>query len=150
MKNSRMGRRVMFSSATHCIRQYLSHGGPILIAWMGLYLAAAAEQLEVETRFSNTGALSYYYWIGLEKSGNMYYWQDGTPVNNGFTSNADPVGGHDRLSSLCPQSAIRGCSRLLLTHIASMLELRTCSCRRSASNLIYLCALYHHNGKLWL
>jgi hypothetical protein len=55
--------------------------------------AAAAEQLDVETRFTTTGALPWYYWIGLEKSANMYYWQDGTPVNNGLTSNANPVGG---------------------------------------------------------
>jgi hypothetical protein len=30
------------------------------------------------------------YWLGLEKSGNLYYWQDGTKVNNGATSNASP------------------------------------------------------------
>jgi hypothetical protein len=60
---------------------------------MAPFTAVAEEQLEVERRFTDTGALSSYYWIGLEKSGNMYYWQDGTPVNNGFTSNANPVGG---------------------------------------------------------
>ncbi len=36
------------------------------------------------------GILPSLYWLGLEKSGNLYYWQDGTVVNNGHTSNADP------------------------------------------------------------
>ncbi len=45
---------------------------------------------QVETLFKGRGSLGRYYWLGLEKSGNLYYWQDGTKVNNGATSNADP------------------------------------------------------------
>lgn len=34
----------------------------------------AAEQLYVENWFSKTGVLASYYWLGLERSGNLYYW----------------------------------------------------------------------------
>ena len=34
----------------------------------------AAEQLYVESWFKSTGVLSSYYWLGLERSGNLYYW----------------------------------------------------------------------------
>ena len=37
--------------------------------------AAGAEQLAVENRFRLTGALTWYYWIGVERSGNLYYLQ---------------------------------------------------------------------------
>jgi hypothetical protein len=36
---------------------------------------AGAEQLAVENRFRLTGALTYYYWLGVERSGNLYYLQ---------------------------------------------------------------------------
>jgi hypothetical protein len=53
-------------------------------ASMGGYLAAfnsAFEQLDVEVRFRASGALSSadYYYIGLEKIGNLWYWPDGEP-----------------------------------------------------------------------
>ncbi len=44
----------------------------------------------MENIFRARKTLRGYYWLGLEKSGNLYYWQDGTKVNNGATSNADP------------------------------------------------------------
>jgi hypothetical protein len=62
-------------------------------AMRGAYLVSyntAQEQLQVETYYWQTNAMYWYYWIGLERSGNLYYWQDGTRVNNGNMSNADP------------------------------------------------------------
>jgi hypothetical protein len=59
----------------------------------GAYLVSyntAQEQLQVETYFRQTNAMNWYYWIGLEKQANVYYWQDGTRINNGNLSNADP------------------------------------------------------------
>jgi hypothetical protein len=54
-------------------------------------VAAGEEQLDVEFHFKGTRALRSMYWIGLEKSGNMYYWRgDGKRVNNGNVSDADP------------------------------------------------------------
>jgi hypothetical protein len=47
-------------------------------------------QLAVEKYFRETGRLLSYYWTGLIKSANLYYWPDDTLVNNGATSNADP------------------------------------------------------------
>ena len=43
-------------------------------------------------RFKQTRALRSPYWIGLEKpaGSNLYYWSDGSVVNNGNVSNADP------------------------------------------------------------
>ncbi len=35
-----------------------------------------------------------YYWTGLIKQGNLFYWPDGTTAGNGITSNADPVSGN--------------------------------------------------------
>jgi hypothetical protein len=52
--------------------------------------ATAAEQLEIETWFATTKSLRPIYWIGLEKSGTLYYWVDGSRVNNGNVSNEDP------------------------------------------------------------
>jgi hypothetical protein len=47
--------------------------------------------MEVELFFKGTRALRSLYWIGLERSGNTYYWLgDGTRVNNGNVSDADP------------------------------------------------------------
>ncbi len=62
-------------------------------AMRGAYLVSyntAEEQLQVETYYKQTGAMNWYYWIGLEKSGSLYYWQDGTRINNGNMSNANP------------------------------------------------------------
>jgi hypothetical protein len=55
-----------------------------------LCAAAEAEQLEIEMWFRKTRSLRSMYWLGLEKSGYLYYWQDGTKVNNGNVSNEDP------------------------------------------------------------
>jgi hypothetical protein len=44
----------------------------------------------VEAYFATQKVLATYYWLGLEKRQNLYYWQDGTRVNNGNVSNADP------------------------------------------------------------
>ncbi len=52
--------------------------------------AAADEQLDIETWFAMATSLRGIYWIGLEKSGNLYYWQDRSLVNNGNISNEDP------------------------------------------------------------
>jgi hypothetical protein len=35
---------------------------------------SADEQLMVESYYRSTGRLFWYYWIGLEKSGNVFYW----------------------------------------------------------------------------
>jgi hypothetical protein len=37
-----------------------------------------------------TGRLPSFYWTGLVKDGNRYFWPDGTFAGNGATSNADP------------------------------------------------------------
>ena len=50
----------------------------------------APPQLTVEAYFATQKVLATYYWLGLEKRQNLYYWQDGTRVNNGNVSNADP------------------------------------------------------------
>ena len=39
-----------------------------------MYTAAADEQLMVEQYFYQTSAISWYYWLGLERQGNLYYW----------------------------------------------------------------------------
>lgn len=39
---------------------------------------------------AGTGVLSSYYWLGLEKSGVIYHWLDGTNAGNGMVSNANP------------------------------------------------------------
>jgi hypothetical protein len=52
--------------------------------------ASAEEQFEIEAWFRMTRSLRSIYWIGLEKSTNLYFWQDGSVVNNGNVSNADP------------------------------------------------------------
>ncbi len=87
--------------------------------------AAADEQLEVENRFRNTGALPWYYWIGLEKSGNMYYWQDGTPVNSGLTSNAAPVGGLKQVA--CQPGCSHPHSHAIARHAAASAVSRDCT-----------------------
>ena len=50
-----------------------------------------AEQLQVETYFSQTGVLATY-WIGLYKSGSIYYWLGGGYAGTGVTVNANPYG----------------------------------------------------------
>ena len=40
--------------------------------------------------FLATRRLGSYYWTGLQKVGNAYFWPDGSLVNNGATSNTDP------------------------------------------------------------
>jgi hypothetical protein len=67
----------------------LPYGVPILLVY-DFSAAADAEQLEIEMRFRKSGSLRSMYWIGLEKSGNLYYWQDRSRVNNGNVSNEDP------------------------------------------------------------
>ena len=50
-------------------------------------------QLYVERYFygsGSTNALSSTYWLGLEKSGFIYYWLDGKNAGNGMVSNANP------------------------------------------------------------
>lgn len=49
----------------------------------------------MESIFAGKGLLSSLYWIGLEKptGANTYFWQDGTMVNNGYVSNANPCEG---------------------------------------------------------
>jgi hypothetical protein len=47
-------------------------------------------QLEAETYFTTGRELGAYYWIGLEKQANMYYFQDGSQVNNGAVKNTSP------------------------------------------------------------
>lgn len=37
-----------------------------------------------------TGRLPSYYWTGLVKQGTLFYWPDGTVVNSGAPSNANP------------------------------------------------------------
>jgi hypothetical protein len=48
------------------------------------------EQLEVEAYFRSSNALRSPYWLGLEKRGTLYYWTDGSVVNNGNVSNNSP------------------------------------------------------------
>jgi hypothetical protein len=45
---------------------------------------------QVETTFTSRSLLPAYYWLGLERAGNLYYWVDGTRVNNGNVSNTNP------------------------------------------------------------
>ena len=52
-----------------------------------------AAQLAVESYFyggSGTNVMAATYWIGLEEVGNLYYWHDGSKINNGMVSNANP------------------------------------------------------------
>jgi hypothetical protein len=52
-----------------------------------------AAQLAVENYFyggSGTNAMAATYWIGLTEVGNLYYWHDGSKINNGMVSNANP------------------------------------------------------------
>jgi hypothetical protein len=52
-----------------------------------------AVQLAVENYFyssTGTNVMSATYWIGLEEVGNLYYWHDGSKLNNGMVSNANP------------------------------------------------------------
>ena len=44
----------------------------------------------METYFKATRKLGTSYWTGLIKNANLYYWPDGSVVNNGATSNANP------------------------------------------------------------
>jgi hypothetical protein len=37
-----------------------------------------------------TGALSSFYWLGLEKGGVNYWWPDATTAGTGAVSNANP------------------------------------------------------------
>jgi hypothetical protein len=46
--------------------------------------------MEVESYFKASRALRSVYWIGLEKQANLYFWRDGSVVNNGNVSDADP------------------------------------------------------------
>jgi hypothetical protein len=50
-----------------------------------------AEQLQVETYFNKTAMLETY-WIGLYKSGSMYYWLGGGDAGTGVTTDANPYG----------------------------------------------------------
>lgn len=50
-----------------------------------------AEQLQVETYFNRTGQLATH-WIGLYKSGSIYYWLGGGYAGTGVTSDANPYG----------------------------------------------------------
>jgi hypothetical protein len=50
-----------------------------------------AEQLQVETYFNKTAMLATY-WIGLYKSGNLYYWLGGGDAGTGETTDANPYG----------------------------------------------------------
>jgi hypothetical protein len=54
--------------------------------WVLSWLVAA----QVETTFTSRSLLPAYYWLGLERAGNLYYWVDGTRVNNGNVSNTNP------------------------------------------------------------
>ncbi len=47
-------------------------------------------QLRIEKYFRATRRLGSIYWTGLIKNDNLYYWPDGSVVNNGATSNANP------------------------------------------------------------
>jgi hypothetical protein len=60
--------------------------GGTLVAWN-----THAEQLAVEMHF-NKSSLLETYWTGLERSGNVHYWQDGTSIGNGVPSNTNPYG----------------------------------------------------------
>ncbi len=53
-------------------------------------LLAVRLQLRLENYFRATRKLGTTYWTGLIKNANLYYWPDGTVVNNGATSNANP------------------------------------------------------------
>jgi hypothetical protein len=46
----------------------------------------------VENFFSRTAVLTHY-WIGLFKSGTIYYWNGGGYAGTGVTSDANPYGG---------------------------------------------------------
>ena len=59
--------------------------GASLVSWNN-----AAEQLRIESYFMGTGQLPSYYWTGLLKQDNQYYWPDGAAAGNGMTSNANP------------------------------------------------------------
>jgi hypothetical protein len=47
-------------------------------------------QLRLERYFRATRKLPSTYWTGLIKNANLYYWPDGSVVNNGATSNSNP------------------------------------------------------------
>jgi hypothetical protein len=46
---------------------------------------------QVETYFNKTAVVATY-WIGLFKSGSIYYWQGGGFAGTGITSDANPYG----------------------------------------------------------
>jgi hypothetical protein len=55
-----------------------------------LLVCAAEEQLAVEGYYLSVASGSTYYYIGLEKAGNVWYMYDGTSVGNGVPSNSNP------------------------------------------------------------
>ena len=53
-------------------------------------LGAAEEQWVMENYYSSVSSGNAYYYIGLEKVGNLWYWYDGASAGNGQPSNANP------------------------------------------------------------
>ncbi len=51
---------------------------------------AGEEQFALESYYTSASSGNGYYYIGLEKVGNLWYWYDGSSAGNGQPSNANP------------------------------------------------------------
>jgi hypothetical protein len=53
-------------------------------------LCAGEEQFALESYYTSASSGNAYYYIGLEKVGNLWYWYDGASAGNGQPGNANP------------------------------------------------------------